>query len=723
MTTLPLSAKAYSPGTMENKSTHPLLAEKSIALYEEVSGRTLTPSQREAVLLGTIQEDSPQASSIRSYNHFTTWDSSEGLWGFLSSKQWSTDVNAQTGLVPLDNLLHAGTIRGRALKLFYTDALEPFEGKYPEGDRTWQMALAGDMQSVGHVMHLLQDATVPAHVRNDPHGGLAAAISSLVSANFSDAWQRYVDTTDFHDDGYETWARNNPRILEQIRATQYQNFNRLDAIFETAVTFTGSNFFSDNSFPGMQHSYDSPALQDRRDIYYYTTIEGEEIPLARESFLSNPVFTLANPKPAYFLDAKVLEAQGKILLTKAVEAGAALLDLYFRSVTEEEEPGCVPHTRTYCDRGDLYFEDGCGARELVEQCTSYQECEDAACVDQTTCSNRCSYESEAECIDTDSWRECGYFESSCLSWSESYQCGADESCSSGECVESPACDSHASKICGEGDDVYWRDSCGNLEEIAERCATGEVCENARCVEDVVGCQNECTNNSSACAGVSSLKTCGNYDGDSCTEWGPVNSCDTGEVCNIITSTEAECAGGSTSCNPVEDCTDSGCVFYDSFSGSSIDSSCKWNVYGNVTASGGRARFDGTNGMASLFSSHFAASGEAFGDYSCNGTPVVEVKGRLPGGFIAFTSDEATAFFGTEDNPNTITFSCGYLRETNVAISDEHTLRMEAQNQEAKFYVDGNLTATIPCSERFQGVQIYSAHDTSNSIDYVKVICR
>ncbi|MGM5488855.1 MAG: hypothetical protein ACQESG_07955 [Nanobdellota archaeon] len=42
------------------------------------------------------------------------------------------------------------------------------------------------------------------------------------------------------------------------------------------------------------------------------------------------------------------------------------------------------------------------------------------------------------------------------------------------------CEPHSYKACYDGD-VYWHDSCGQPEEIAEICTSAEICEQKSCV--------------------------------------------------------------------------------------------------------------------------------------------------------------------------------------------------------------------------------------------------
>ncbi|MBI2669261.1 hypothetical protein HYX14_05460, partial [Candidatus Woesearchaeota archaeon] len=56
-------------------------------------------------------------------------------------------------------------------------------------------------------------------------------------------------------------------------------------------------------------------------------------------------------------------------------------------------------------------------------------------------------------------------------------CNLNERCEMGQCV--PDCQPHVSRDCDKGD-VYWRNSCGTLEDIAQDCLMGEMCFSSEC---------------------------------------------------------------------------------------------------------------------------------------------------------------------------------------------------------------------------------------------------
>ena len=83
------------------------------------------------------------------------------------------------------------------------------QASYSKGDQTWQRAIdyyqKGDkekaMIALGHILHLMEDMTVPAHTRDDAHP---------------------------EGDPYEVWVKNNFKAING----EWIYFNKLDKYFD-----------------------------------------------------------------------------------------------------------------------------------------------------------------------------------------------------------------------------------------------------------------------------------------------------------------------------------------------------------------------------------------------------------------------------------------------------------------------------------------------------------
>lgn len=140
---------------------------------------------------------------------------------------------------------------------------------------------------------------------------------------------------------------------------------------------------------------------------------------------------------------------------------------------------CDSHARKVCSSGDVYWENSCGKlEEMFEDCGSNEYCNNGRCVEEEPV---CDSHVERRCYNDDVyWYDsCGDREGKAES------CEGDEYCSNGQCIEEePQCYSHTERRCSDGD-VYWYDSCGNKEERYQDCTSDERCEDGSCIEDCV----------------------------------------------------------------------------------------------------------------------------------------------------------------------------------------------------------------------------------------------
>ncbi len=134
----------------DHSVTHPRLTDWSVQLYNQKYSLQISDQQKNWLLLGATAEDQPL---LRTMHHFwwpqTNRPLSAGAYQLMSlqtAPSWGLDGRAQASFI-------YGSIF------------------------SWNQAIlayrAGDYQqafiNLGHVLHLLQDNSVPAHVRNDPH--------------------------------------------------------------------------------------------------------------------------------------------------------------------------------------------------------------------------------------------------------------------------------------------------------------------------------------------------------------------------------------------------------------------------------------------------------------------------------------------------------------------------------------------------------------------------
>ena len=147
----PLFTFAYKPDT-----THKGLTRDILKFYEYYYPSKFTEDEKISIEKGAVDED----SGVRALNHFYDPVYNKGI--ALTSKEWAGNTQAQA--VTSGSYL-AGL--GNATRGYFSSAT----------DYSWDRAIYeyahGDkkrgLESLGNILHLIEDATVPDHTRDDPH--------------------------------------------------------------------------------------------------------------------------------------------------------------------------------------------------------------------------------------------------------------------------------------------------------------------------------------------------------------------------------------------------------------------------------------------------------------------------------------------------------------------------------------------------------------------------
>lgn len=174
--------------------THSALTEKAIEIFNNNLGGKISEQQKSWIKIGSINED----TYPRYFNHFYNPETSEGLenkeWGMnitgTSAKRWAFKQDSASGDFSVSQTLE----------------------NYKIGN--YQRAYEG----VGHIMHLLQDMSVPAHTRNDPHGD---------------------------GDPYEKWVEENG-TTDKINISSIPNIS-IEQSFDEMAKFSNNNFLSEGT--------------------------------------------------------------------------------------------------------------------------------------------------------------------------------------------------------------------------------------------------------------------------------------------------------------------------------------------------------------------------------------------------------------------------------------------------------------------------------------------
>ncbi|MBQ9242535.1 MAG: hypothetical protein IJ165_04830 [Proteobacteria bacterium] len=219
----------------------------------------------------------------------------------------------------------------------------------------------------------------------------------------------------------------------------------------------------------------------------------------------------------------------------------------FQTCVDDNGDGCTEWVTTECPGTDICLNGACVSE--VPPCANTCESDMPECVTQTTfkvCKDQdgdgCTEWVTTECSGTDICLNgtCGPFIPPCADTCEA---------TGAECV-----DGSTFRTCMD------KDGDGCREWVPEHCATGKICQNGACVDAPPQCSNACSAGQKQCSG-NDVQTCGDFNGDGCTEWGQNSRCDykcqngacvaaPPQCSNACTANQKRCNG-----NAVQTCSD------------------------------------------------------------------------------------------------------------------------------------------------------------------------
>lgn len=284
----------------DDKTTHPDLTREIITFYEFSTGKKFTDEQKQWIIQGSIDED----LAPRWLNHFYDPVFERGLSteipgtnGYLA-KNWAQFSSYQT--INVGNIFNLWTGNGPVISgSWYGDF------SYEAAIKDYSKSKEKDAYiALGHILHLIEDMTVPEHTRNDPHPG--------------------GNDMSF----YENWSKNNSSGLTQDLGKRLFNqgkktiiYGSLETYFNNLATYTNNGFFSPDTIKS--ELYQKPKIVFEDDNFAYGKDEnGELFDLVR-----------VNKKSTYqkdyeLKDNQILQEYWLRLSRQAVINGAGVIQLF-----------------------------------------------------------------------------------------------------------------------------------------------------------------------------------------------------------------------------------------------------------------------------------------------------------------------------------------------------------------------------------------------------------
>ncbi len=314
---------AYSAET-----THPALTSETVELYNRFYPQTrFSEEEKQMLMSGSSLEDSP---AVRVLNHFHDPVYDRGLRGYTSAMTWAQS--------PKQQAVYSGNfVAGVSAPLYSASSDYSWERsvyEYVHGDK--KRALRG----LGQILHLIQDLTVPPHVRDDPH----------------------PPALDFGSP-YEAWTSaftpQNLVIAEKLLRDRKMPvyYNTLNEYFFNLAFFTNTHFFSKDTLP-FPEAGTSSVSENKYPVPQYSLIgvgvlsggRVQKFGMGMFDGKSYHVFELQEHKDnvtqninkKYSIDSKdggekIMADYWNILSKQAVLHGAGVIKLFFDEVEKEKQ--------------------------------------------------------------------------------------------------------------------------------------------------------------------------------------------------------------------------------------------------------------------------------------------------------------------------------------------------------------------------------------------------
>ncbi|MEN9341786.1 MAG: hypothetical protein RIQ54_42 [Candidatus Parcubacteria bacterium] len=295
----------------DDTTTHPALTEQIIDLYNHFyPGDPLTNQQREWVIQGAIDED----LAPRWINHFYDPITGSG-WTGEKSGSLSTDIVRMVSALGLSAEKPLSAVEWIESPLIQ-EQYQRYGGNY-----TWSRGMRAiaeqdekrAYQTLGHVLHLVEDMSVPDHTRNDTH--------APVGGDEGSPYEQYARR-------YGRGSLSIARQLIEQGVPPDTSFQTIGDALASVARYSNAYFFSKDTISDSR--YESPRIiRDDGQFGYGLDENGKEFPLAMSDHINEngnkkKIYSIKNREEYY----PILEAYFSRLSRRAVIVGAGVVRLF-----------------------------------------------------------------------------------------------------------------------------------------------------------------------------------------------------------------------------------------------------------------------------------------------------------------------------------------------------------------------------------------------------------
>lgn len=313
-----VSQKAFAYET----ETHTYLTQEIVNFYNTHANNKISDDLKIFLIDGSRRED----DAPRWMNHFydpvkdrglsydPLIDPAANIGSWQKSKDWANDeINQDAARYKVPATIASILTAIQKMKLSEIST---------ETNYTWNQALRyylqGDKEKamflLGHVIHLLEDASVPDHVRNDAHP--EGSLYETFTAKF-------------------TPSNNDSNLSNKLQNEHEIKLPSLSDYFYELATYANKNFYSKDT-TGIQSGYNDP----QPDYFSYLN-DGKYYGMkVDENFGDFPLIT-AKKAIGFQSDFSIqnnfiLQAYWNRLSVKTVDYGAGMIDLFFKEVEQKK---------------------------------------------------------------------------------------------------------------------------------------------------------------------------------------------------------------------------------------------------------------------------------------------------------------------------------------------------------------------------------------------------
>lgn len=294
-----------------DQTTHPALTQEAVKLFQtNYPQKNLSADDILTIEKGSIEEDDPNS---RCLYHFFDPVHNKGLLFHETSKNWAKNTNLQSKQSKVNN----------SVKEYFSS----------ESDYSWDRGIYeyahGDeqrgLETLGHIVHLIQDKLVPDHTRLDNH---------------------------YFGSPYEDWTaqftKSNIDIASQLikEGSKPVSYSNLDNYFDNSAKYSNSNFFSlDTVF---DKKFTDPTIKSEKVL---TLSNGVKVTFGMANSSDNENFRLVqinkfrnlkdnSLKISYTFNDRenlIISDYWNLLSKQAVLNSAGVIKLFFDEVEKEKK--------------------------------------------------------------------------------------------------------------------------------------------------------------------------------------------------------------------------------------------------------------------------------------------------------------------------------------------------------------------------------------------------